>query len=191
MSRRIALWELIHAALLSVCIGAIVMVGAAAAVAFPAVRKLDPRLPGIQGYAGEHWKLIGGAVMNPAFHVADWVQYATVVGAIIAFCIARWPRKPARFSRLSLIRAVVLIAILAVSGYQAVNLRPRMDGNLRALWASARSGNDAAAQVAKAAFDADHGPASLILECSLGLILLAAILSGCSIARSTSPEIPA
>lgn len=167
------------------------MVGAAAAVTFPAVRDLAPQVPSIESYPGEHWKLVGGAVMAPVFRIADWVQYITIAVAFVAFTFARWPGKGTRFSKLSLTRAIVLFGILGLSSYQAIILHPRMDRNLQTLWAAATSSDNATAQSAKAAFDADHGPARRVLEGSLGLALLAAILAGCSVARAKHPEKPA
>ena len=52
---------MVHVALLSLCVGALVMVGAAAAVAFPAAHRLNPTLAGMEGYTGEHWVLAGPA----------------------------------------------------------------------------------------------------------------------------------
>ncbi len=183
MSRKTPTWESVHVAFLGLCVGAVGMVGAVAAVAFPTAHKLNPKLAGMEAYTGEHWILTAGGIMAPAFTIAAYVQYACVVGAAVAFAIARWPRKETRFSKLLLARSLLIIGLVFVSGYQAATLRPRMDKNLGEIWERARAGDNPGAASAKAAFDADHGTSRTVLEATLALALAGVVLACVSAAK--------
>src|SRR5689334_8572235 len=62
MTRGRRIVESVHIAVLGVWAGALVLAGAAAAIVFPVMKSLDPKLPGFSKYDGPHWMLAGGQV---------------------------------------------------------------------------------------------------------------------------------
>lgn len=185
MPRRIALFELLNAALMCLWIGAAAMAGAAAAITFPTMHRLNPRLPDMERYGGEHWLFAGGRIMAPIFGIAGWIQTIGVAGSVVMFAIARWPRPGAKAGRLTGARSIVIIAILFVTAHQAAVLRPRMMRNLNQHWDAARLGDNTAAETARNAFDADHGPSNGVFAASLLLGLLCVGLTAAAVTTNS------
>lgn len=154
--------EGIHAASLAVWLAALGGAGLAAAVVFPVMRELDPRLPDYASYAGEHWMIAAGHVGRRVFSIADRVQLVASALAVVSLAVA---------TRLGLSSGVWLairwIAVGVAAGlavYNGLVLAPRMDQNLLTYWAAAREGDQAKAAQYKAAFSAEHPHASMVLQ---------------------------
>src|ERR1043165_7451722 len=181
MSRRTLVFEILHAALMSLWIGAAILAGAAAALTFPTVKQLQPSLPTYARYDGEHWRIAGGKVMVPIFGFAGWMQVACVTLACVAFFVARWPHHGVTGKRVTAVRALFLVLFVWGTGYQAAVLRVRMTNNLYEEWSAAESGDNAAAQKARSAFDADHGRSNAALGGSvvLGLLCVGLAAAAC------------
>ena len=65
MPRCAAAAEGLHLAALGAWLGAIVVSGAAAAIIFPTMRSLDPRMPEFGSYQGPHWMIAGPICTMP------------------------------------------------------------------------------------------------------------------------------
>lgn len=165
-----------YAAALSAWAGVIAMVGVVAAGAFPIVKELDPTVPSLAAYKGEHWRIVAGRVLNYAFNAADTLGAFAFGVAFLALVLAMLlGRAPA--GKLRHARHGVFIAIAAVSAYTIFLFRPEMQEHLLAHWAAAESGNTAQAEEHRAAFAAMHGGASALLMITLLLTLIGAATS--------------
>lgn len=177
MNRGRRICESIHVGVLGVWLGALVMTGVAAAVIFPTMKSLDPRLPGYEGYTGSHWMLAGGSVANRLFVIGDVVQFTAMLAAGATFGLGIMffglpSRKP-----LTVIRATLLLGLVGVLSYHLLVLAPRMAVNLDGFWAAAKAGDQARAETLRAAFDADHPTARSVLSC-IAVLLLGALAAG-------------
>lgn len=157
-------------------LGAMVLTGAAAAMAFPITRELAPELPAFAAYPKDHWSIAAGHVMNRVFGVCDTLGFVMACVGTLALLVSEavigW-RTP---GPLAVLRSVATVAALALVSYALFLLRPSMVADLDAFWAAARSGQIEQADTARAAFDAMHPRASMLLSTQAGLALLAVLL---------------
>ena len=162
----------LHMATAGFWLASIVFVGIAAAMAFPMMKDLAPTLPDFVGYPDDHWIIAGGYVTNPLFGVLRVVQITcvTICGITLLMTI-----REHRGKWLSLSRVILLIAALGLVIFDIAILGPRMQGQLSAFRDAARAGNVEAADVHRAAFDADHPVGRRVIEgtalCALGLVI--------------------
>src|SRR5690242_5451454 len=82
MSRRVAVLESLHCAALAFWLSAIVLSAGAAAILFPLMHTLDPRLPEYATYTGPHWSLAAGAVANRIFAISGVISLAAAAVAL-------------------------------------------------------------------------------------------------------------
>jgi hypothetical protein len=170
--------ESLHAAALALWFAALVGAGLAAAVAFPEMKRLDPRLPEFGAYAGEHWMIAGGHVGRRVFALADRVQLiASAVGVLTLAAVTRLRVASRPWMAVRWI-GVGVAAGLAV--YNGLMLAPRMDTNLVAYWEAARVGDEPRAARFKTAFSAEHPQASRVLSISAGGVLLGLVAAAAS-----------
>lgn len=161
--------EIIHLGALGLALGAMVITGAAAAIAFPVMKALDPHLPAFAAYGEPHWPVAAGSVMNRLFGVTDAVLLGAAIVAALTLGASRLIFR-ARFASIAgVLRLIALAALLGSVGLTRLDLRPRMQSNLTAYWEAARAGDAEAAARHKAAFDADHPRASFLLVTQLVL----------------------
>ncbi|MFG0275707.1 MAG: hypothetical protein ACF8QF_11680 [Phycisphaerales bacterium] len=188
MSRLRPTLETAHILALGVWLGALVMTGATAAIAFPTMRDLDPSLPAFAAYPEDHCTIAAGMVMARVFFVCDTVQ---LVGAMVAsvtliglFATGAVSRRRAAH----VIRAAILAA-LAVSLLQYLIFPAReMAQHLDAFWTAARAGDIATADAERAAFDRLHPGASLRLSLhAIGIV--AALVVGCWAATTPATDV--
>ncbi|MEX2220047.1 MAG: hypothetical protein WD749_14950 [Phycisphaerales bacterium] len=175
--------ETVHAGTLGVWLGVLVMTGAGAAVVFPEMRSLDPRLPDFAAYGGEHWLIAGGRVAQRLFTVSDIAQlglFCVFVATFTAMVLGRALAPRWREFRLAL--ALLLLGVLA---YRFGVLGPRMASDLGEYWSAARAGDGETAARAKAAFDADHPLGSRLIGASAALVALSLIASLVSLGRAS------
>jgi hypothetical protein len=150
----------VHTCALGVWFGVLGMVGAAAAVLFPTVKALGAKTDVYAAWpVEEHWVLIAGHVGQRLFVVADAVQFACAVAAVLGLAAAAWFGHPWRGRALG-VRVVLLAGALVVLAYHLLVLTPRMDTNLSQMRSLIKAGDAAGATAFKAAFDADHPVAS-------------------------------
>lgn len=167
----IRVFETLHVLSLAIWLAAVVGAGLAAAVVFPVMKQLDPRLPEFAASPADHWLIAGGHVGRMVFGIADRVQPVCVVAAVVtlaAITRLRGVSRPWLAVRWTLVSAAGGLAITA-----GLWLSPRMDEKLLAYWDAARAGNLTEAASNKAAFDADHPKASRVLTMTAGAVLLA------------------
>lgn len=170
--------EGIHAASLAVWLSALVGAGLAAAVVFPVMRDLDPRLPGYASYTGEHWMIAAGHVGRRVFSIADRAQLVVSAVAVVSLAVA---------TRLGLsggvwlaIRWIAVGVAASLAVYNGLVLAPAMDQDLTTYWAAAREGDGAKAAQYKAAFSAAHPHASMVLQVGAASVLVGVISAAAS-----------
>jgi len=188
--RRVVCCEFLHGAALSVWIGATVVTGAAAAVAFPVMKALDPMLPGFSQYPKDHWAIAAGHVMYRVFALVNWLGIALSLLACGSFACAALHARRVRSSmpprgRFPL-RATVLGLLLALTAWNTFALSPGMNRDLRAFWDAARAGRIESADAHRAAFDERHPIASRVLGAQ-ALLASAALILGCRAAVRRAP----
>lgn len=155
--------EAVHLTASGVWTGVLVMAGGSAAVLFPKMQSLRPRLPAYDEYGGEHWRLAAGIVQNEVFKIADVAQFA-----LATLCLASllgllvFAGLPTR--RLSTgVRIVLLCVAMSLTSYHLFILGPRMQATAELYWSAAEAGDDEAANRARSAFNDDHPAASRVL----------------------------
>lgn len=138
------------------------MAAATAAVAFPTMRDLEPRLEPFASYGGDHWPIAAGKIANRVFMIADAAQLvlAMLAAAGLAYLAFR-DRLGGRLLGIS--RLLLLATALGLFGYQLFFLRPEMDVELRSYWDAARAGQTELAEASRAAFNDRHPTASNLM----------------------------
>lgn len=163
-----------HIVALSVWLGAIVMAGVVAAIVFPTMRGLDPRLPEFGSYDGAHWRIAAGQVAAKVFFAADAIQYVCA-GVVVAALVGLWLTHRAGAGAGGVGgRTVFALVALGLLGYHALVLTPRMRPNMTGYWAAAKAGDNATAERLHGAFDRDHPTATRVLVAT-AMTLLASL----------------
>ncbi|MFN0011264.1 MAG: hypothetical protein ACKVS8_06420 [Phycisphaerales bacterium] len=164
----------LHTAALGVWLGVVVMTAAAAAIIFPTVKALAPTLPAFSAYTGDHWMVAAGKVADRIFAISDAAQFACAILAGAGLVLAR-PMGHASWRTLrTALRITALSAAITALAYQLFVLSPRMSQNLKGYWAAAERGDNTAAASLRAAFNADHPTATIVLGV-LAVIVLACL----------------
>ncbi len=191
MPRLRPLLESVHIFTLAIWGGSLAFTAVTAAVAFPTMRKLDPRLPEFAAYEGEHWRIAAGHIANRLFLINDMVQLAGVLVTLLTFGLLLLTTKRAAAGVLwpYVLRAVLLSAASILVAYQLFILAPRMQTNLQAFWDAARAGDAARAEALRSAFEVDHPTASNVLVATGVCVLLSLLTAAWSAAAS--PTTPA
>jgi hypothetical protein len=177
--------ESVHAAALGFWLGAIILAGAAAAILFPTMHSLDPRLPAYSGYSGPHWSLAAGTVANRIFGVAGVMELfaaavalASLIALVVSRSLPRW------------LAALRLLLALAIAITFLLRLIPgaRISAELIAYEAAARAGNSALAEQHRQVIAAYHPMATTFLGVTAALILSALVVTLVSTVRDRAPE---
>jgi len=162
-------------AILGTWLGALLAVGAAAAVAFPTMKRLNPSLPEF-GAVDEHWSIAAGSVFQPMF---IGVLIIAVGLGVLATSIGVVAVRHASNGRRVLLNVLLISSMLAA----AVGLVVARD--MRANWLTfldaARAGDTTAAANARSSFDQSHPLASTLLKGQAAMVfitLAAATLGG-------------
>lgn len=169
--------EVASAAALGLWAGALAMVGVMAAIAFPMMRDLDPSLPGYAAYDGEHWRIAAGSILDTAFGIGDLVGVVLLGVAILCAAVLAKLGGACPRTRLGVVRWVTLLIAAMVTVYVMGALRPEMNGLTEDHFTNAAAGRNAAAGVAREAFDALHGTASNLHIAQLGAGFIALVVS--------------
>jgi hypothetical protein len=172
----------VHVVALGLWMGTIVMAGATAAVLFPTMKGLDPRLPAFASFEGEHWRLAAGRIGQQVFLISDLIQFACAVLAIGTFLVLVFFHGLMRRRGQAMLRGLLLAVALAGIAGELLILAPSMNSALKAYWAAAQSGDAAAAAVHQKAFAELHPMATNVLVITLlavaGALIAAAWTSG-------------
>jgi hypothetical protein len=181
MNRYRAIAETVHLAALGVWLGAIGIAGAAAAVAFPTMRALDPTLGAYAAFPGEHWPIAAGEVMFKVFQISDLVALACLVlaaGSLVAALVAGGLSGRRLSSRL---RLAMMLALLLVQCWAMFVLMPRMAHNAGEFWSAARAGDEMKAGEYRVRFSDDHPKSRRVSETLIVFILISMVATGASL----------
>lgn len=180
MNRSRAIAETVNIAAQGIWLGAIGVSAAAAAVAFPTMRALDPTLGAYAAFPGEHWPIAAGEVMFKVFQITDMIAVVCavlVVGSLVAAIVTG--RLPLR--RLSVMfRVAMTLAIVAVLSFNMFVLMPRMVHNVGEFWSAARAGELERAGEYRVLFNNDHPNARKLSETLMVFILVSMVATGAS-----------
>lgn len=188
MTRARHLCQGVHLAAVAIWLGATIMTGAAAAIAFPTMRDLAPALPDFAEYPADHWIIAAGTLMNKVFSVLDYASVALAVIAAQALVLAAMPCRLRLSAPSSIIRIPAMLAALGAVAYSLLILRPQMSTHLRDFHDHALAGRVEQADAARALFDALHPPASnalSVIAAALVVLLIAGLWS-----LATDPHVP-
>lgn len=165
----------LHVFALGVWLGGLLLTGVAAAILFPTMKALEPKLPAFAAYKGDHWMIAAGRAADRVFTINDMVQLTCAMLAVLSLALgAAWGLRPTGVR--GGLRIVALTVALAALGYQLFGLAPRMSTNLRAYWTAAQAGDHATAETKKAAFNADHPTAQTVMSVTTAAVAGALLL---------------
>lgn len=186
MGRWRAFCQTVHVVALGLWLGTLVMVAAAAAILFPTMRSLDPRLPAFAAYDGDHWRLAAGRVGQQLFLVADAIQFACALAAAATFLAMAVFLGMGRGRASTILRALALSVAVAAAAGQIIVLAPSMNAALRAYWSAAAAGDTLAAAAHQAAFSDLHPYATALL--AVGAIAVLGALIGAATSIGSTPD---
>ena len=172
--------ECVHVTALALWLGAAVISGVNAAIVFPTIKAIDPRLPEYGAYSGEHWRIAGGVLAAAVFGVALKIEIVCGATAVVSAFLGGKGSFAGVWGRA---RAVGLIASMVVLVYFVAVLNPRMSREMEAFHTQARLGDNAGAAEHRAAFDRDHPQASGVLVAESLTVLLSLISAAAVMAR--------
>lgn len=164
--------------IVSLCLwgAAVLGSGLAAAIAFPTMKALDPRLPAYSAYEGDHWMLAAGKIANRVFEITDGMQMAMAALAVVTAAGLLAARVCGARSIAGAMWLVVLAVAVGVLGYTLLVLRPAMAVDLHAYWDAALAGDTPAAEASREAFSAEHPMASNLMASTAACVLGALVL---------------
>ncbi len=177
---------------LSVWLGFVLAAGTFAAIVFQVTKGLDPRLPGHEGYTGEHYLIVGGHMAQTVFFVTDVVQFAcalascvTLGGVFIMLRDQDRARRPAmvlRFLAMALALGSVASLLLIVN--------PKLTVAMRLYWDAAGAGdNEGALKFRSVAAEFHPYATGLMLGAAVG-VLVALVAAVWSLAKPFQEPIP-
>lgn len=184
MKRFGIVFEIVHVVALALWLGGVVMAGLAAAIIFPTMRSLEPRLATYPDYTGDHWMLAAGKVAARIFHATDIAQGVCAVLAVVSAAVLGLSGVGAHRRPAGLIWLAGLAASVGVLAASLLWLRPRMDASLHAYWDAGLAGNNPVAEAARQAFSADHPLASNLMAATAACVL-ATLIAHIVAARSS------
>lgn len=185
MSSWRAFTETVHQVALGLWLGSLVMAAATAAIVFPTMKALDPRLPAFSAYTGEHWLLTAGQIGERVFTISYLIAFPCSLAAIVTLAVLvlifRLPRtRPA-----VILRIIALAIAVAAFAAQLLIVSQSMNASLRAYWAAALAGENEVAARHQAAFRDLHPTASTLMGVT-GVSLLVAFAAGAWSAGATA-----
>lgn len=176
----------IHTACLAAASGVIIATGVAAAVAFPTMRDLNPRLADL-ATIDDHWMIAAGSVMAQVFLVTAVIVGGAIGVALIAFTMQLLLASRRAFGA-TVVRFVAIAALVAVFTHYAAILLPDMNRTFDAFVAAGRANDIEQAAKLRREFDELHPLASRELGAIAVLALAAALLSALPLHRTGGPR---
>ncbi|TVQ30090.1 MAG: hypothetical protein EA376_14120 [Phycisphaeraceae bacterium] len=184
MNKSLAVSEGVHLLALGVWLGAVVMAGMSAMVVFPTMEGLEPALPAYAAYDGAHSALAAGRVMFAVFFACDLVQLCAAFFVVMPFMAAAFGLGLSMRRPVNAFRAALVFVLAAMLAFHLVALTPAMNTELQAYWQAAAEGDTAMAATHKAAFDARHPTARLVLTAMTAGLALAFMAGVWSVATA-------
>lgn len=172
----------IQSALLGMWIALLLTSGTTAAIAFPAMKRLEPALTGFPGAAtSDHWSITAGHIANPVITIAMWAQVGLAAGVLATLWADRrragWiPRLRALSIGLATALLLALVVLVARS----------MGPAIRGYWDAAQRGDTAAAAAFKEEFDSYHPTSSRLMT---GILIMTT--AGLALALAQKDDAPA
>ncbi len=170
MKRGRVLCEMAHLMALGVWLGAVVMTGATAGIAFTTLPTLGLTLAEFANGPGDHGVIAAGILMAKVFLVSDAVQLGGATIAFVTLLLLTMIFGLSIFRRATAARWGLMLVILISMSYYQFMLAPTMNSELASYWEAAKAGDTEAALEHKAAFDGRHPRASAILKLHAGLV---------------------
>lgn len=170
MKRGRVLCETVHLMALGVWLGAVLMTGATAGIAFTTLPELSLSLAEFANGPGEHGVIAAGILMAKVFLVSDAVQLGGATIAFVTLLLSTVMLELSVFRRATAARWGLMLAILISMSYYQFMLAPAMNSELASYWEAAKAGDTEVALEHKAAFDERHPRASVILKLHAGLV---------------------
>ena len=154
----------LHIFALGLWLGALVLMGAAAALIFRTAKSIPVSVSGYSVPDADQWQLAGGMFAAPIFTACDVIAFACSTIAMVTLMLAWLTRRSGMTSLRHLgIRAITFGVTMVIFCLYFFVVTPSMNVNLKAYWVAAQIGDTAKAAEFKAAFDVDHPRASRLL----------------------------
>jgi len=184
MSSWRAFCETAHIVCLGIWVGAVSIAAATAAVAFPALKGLQVRIPDLpEPSQSEAFRFAAGSVAQTVFLIGDTVAFAcSLVAAVTLLLLIAIFRLPARRPA-TIIRAVAVAIALASLASIMLIVSPQINTAARMHYEAAKNGDAAAAQVHRQAVDDLHPIARNLYAAEIVAALTALLAGTCSLAK--------
>lgn len=178
----------VHLLALALWLAGVLASGLAAAVAFPTVKALAPRLTDYAGPSDQHFLVIAGSVARRVFLIADVVSFACATIAsgtmILLVAVFREPRgRPA-----TIVRALSLGVGVAALASLLLIVTPRLDAATAAHWQALRVNDAPQIALHKAGVDDIHPVASRLVSVMAGAVFIALAAGLWASVRPWSPS---
>lgn len=176
--------EATHLVSAAVWLAALLGAGGSAAMLFPRMKDLEPRLEAFAAYPGEHWKIAAGQVAMRLFLACDAVQMVCAGACFLTLglVLSRMKKEGVSAGGAMLIRALALTVSMGLLCYQLFILGPRMQSNVQAFWTLAKAGEVARAAEFENAFSADHPTSTNVLGGTAAAVLMLIVSGAWSLA---------
>ncbi|MCC6970418.1 MAG: hypothetical protein IT434_09370 [Phycisphaerales bacterium] len=174
----------IATAALAVWLSSVVASGFAAAITFPAMKKLGVRIPAYEAFDAEHWKIAGGKVGWAVFTASDIVQPTMALIAAVCLLLIRPRDCSPRWGAIA--RLFLVAAGIALFLWYAAMIRFPMEHALDSFWTALDAARYDDARKFQSDFDALHPASSRTLSAIAITVLLALLAS-----LITAPKPPA
>lgn len=139
------------------------------------------------GAGTESGRYAAGFVAQPAFAFAERVGLVSMpilaAALLVQARVFRWPAR----SWANRLRVGAIVVGIALMSMHLLVLAPRMTDSLDAYRRAVRDGNAPAAEIDKAAFDADHVKSDFLFRTTLYLLVAAAALSAWTMTPARPP----
>ena len=176
---------MVHQVALGLWLGSLVMAGAGAAIIFPTMKVLDPRLPAFGSYTGDHWLLTAGQIAERVFTISYLIAFPCSLAAVTSLAVLVVVFGLPRVRPAVILRIIALAVAVAAFAAQLLIVSRSMNSALQAYWAAAGAGQNEAAAAHQAAFQDLHPMASTLM-CVTAVSLLVALAAGAWSAGATS-----
>ena len=166
------------------CVGVICTSGFVAAVLFPTMKRLNPRLPEFEAFGGEHWRIAAGQVGAKMFAAAGWAQSALMIIGLLALASATSFSLRSVAARVRL--GVVLTAAAAAMISNSMIYQP-MVRIIGEFWRAAAGGQIDIAAAKEAEFTAMHGWSTGSMLAMIVLNLACLVVAAKSLCSTPAP----
>ncbi|MBC7834291.1 MAG: hypothetical protein H7Y88_04220 [Phycisphaerales bacterium] len=176
------LLETVHIVMMGIWLGGLLAATAVAAIIFPAMKQLEPALPGYAAYTGDHSKLAAGHVGAKLFLAVDLLQLVCAVAGGAALGVLVLGKSLERRAATT-VRLVAFALAAALLTFGLAIFTPSMTRPMREYWAAAERGDNEVALAHRAKFAPRHTTAAGLLFATTGCVGLSLTAGAWSLAR--------